>query len=89
MARVKNSEGTSVQAPMFAFTYRLGTSSMSNDTGTWNVFTVNQEGQTELEIAKIAKEFMSSARQGEVEVKHEQENTVSKTDGDSKDDAPF
>jgi hypothetical protein len=89
MARVKNSEGTSVQAPMFAFTYRLGTSSMSNDKGTWNVFTVNQEGQTELEIAKIAKEFMSSARQGEVEVKHEQENTVSKTDGDSKDDAPF
>ena len=88
MARVKNSAGTSVQAPMFAFTYKLGTSSMSNDKGTWNVFTVNQEGQTDLDTAAIAKEFMSSASQGDVEVKHEQDGTVTKTNGEA-EEAPF
>ena len=88
MARVKNSAGASVQAPMFAFTYRLGTSSMSNDKGTWNVFTVNQEGQTDLDTAMVAKEFMSSAKQGDVEVKHEQDGTVTKTNGEA-EEAPF
>ena len=88
MARVKNSAGTSVQAPMFAFTYKLGTSSMSNDKGTWNVFTVTQEGQTDLDTAAIAKEFMSSARQGDVEVKHEQDGAVTKTNGEA-EEAPF
>ena len=88
MARVKNSAGASVQAPMFAFTYKLGTSSMSNDKGTWNVFTVNQEGQTDLDTAMVAKEFMSSARQGDVEVKHEQDGAVSKSNGEA-EEAPF
>ena len=61
---------------------------MSNDKGTWNVFTVNQEGQTDLDTAMVAKEFMSSAKQGDVEVKHEQDGTVTKTNGEA-EEAPF
>ena len=34
--------------------------------------TINQEGATPMELALVAKEFMTAARQGEVEVKHEQ-----------------
>ena len=72
MARVQNSKGQSVQAPMFAYTYKLTTTSQSNDKGSWQGYSVNQEGPTSMELALVAKEFMTAARQGEVEVKHEQ-----------------
>tara|TARA_Y100000114_G_scaffold49284_1_gene44964 strand:- start:10539 stop:11303 length:765 start_codon:yes stop_codon:yes gene_type:complete len=72
MARVQNSQGQHVEAPMFAYTYRLTTTSQSNDKGTWNSFSVSQEGQTSLADAQIAKTFMTAARSGEVEVKEEQ-----------------
>jgi hypothetical protein len=87
MARVQNSKGESVSAPMFAYTYRLTTTSQSNEKGTWNGYSVNQQEPTELSIAKLAKEFMSAARAGEVKVKEEQQRdeTVVKPEGD----APF
>ena len=74
MARVQNSQGQHVEAPMFAYTYRLTTTSQSNDKGTWNSFSVSQEGQTSLADAQVAKTFMTAARSGEVEVKEEQLN---------------
>ena len=74
MARVQNSQGQHVEAPMFAYTYRLTTTSQSNDKGTWNSFSISQEGQTSLADAQIAKTFMTAARSGEVEVKEEQLN---------------
>ena len=74
MARVQNSQGQNVEAPMFAYTYRLTTTSQSNDKGTWNSFSISQEGQTSLADAQIAKTFMTAARSGEVEVKEEQLN---------------
>jgi len=74
MARVQNSQGQHVEAPMFAYTYRLTTTSQSNDKGTWNSFSISQEGQTSLADAQVAKTFMSAARSGEVEVKEEQLN---------------
>ena len=87
MARVQNSKGESVSAPMFPYTYRLTTTSQSNEKGTWNGYSVNQQDPTELSIAKLAKEFMSAARAGEVKVKEEQQRdeTVVKPEGD----APF
>tara|TARA_R110000744_G_scaffold202965_2_gene321856 strand:+ start:140 stop:913 length:774 start_codon:yes stop_codon:yes gene_type:complete len=76
MARVQNSKGESVEAPMFAYTYRLTSNVMSNDKGSWNSYSINQEGPTELSNAVIAKDFMGAARSGSVEVKQEQQNDV-------------
>ena len=56
---------------MFAFTYNLASTTQSNDKGTWHGYSVNQTGATDLTTAKIAKEFMSAARSGEVKVKEE------------------
>ena len=87
MARVQNNKGASVDAPMFAYTYRLTTTTQSNDKGSWNGYSVNQEEATELSVAMIAKDFMSAARSGEVQVKEEQQrdDASAKTEGD----APF
>ena len=60
-----------VEAPMFAYTYRLSTTTQSNDKGSWNGYSVNQEGATEMPIAMMAKDFMSAARSGDVQVKEE------------------
>tara|TARA_R110001606_G_scaffold288915_1_gene437014 strand:+ start:249 stop:1022 length:774 start_codon:yes stop_codon:yes gene_type:complete len=76
MARVQNSKGDSVEAPMFAYTYKLSTTTQSNDKGSWNAYTINQEGATELSVAMMAKDFMGAARSGDVEVKQEQQNDV-------------
>jgi hypothetical protein len=72
MARVQNSKGVSVEAPMFAYTYRLSSTVQSNDKGSWNAYTVNQEGATEMSTALMARDFMSAARSGDVAVKEEQ-----------------
>ena len=58
---------------MFAYTYRLTTTTQSNDKGTWHGYSVNQEGPTELSTAMMAKDFMSAARAGDVQVKEEQQ----------------
>ena len=71
MARVENSKGESVEAPMFAYTYRISTTTQSNDKGSWNGYSVNQESATEMPIAMMAKDFMSAARSGDVKVKEE------------------
>ena len=76
MARVQNSKGDSVEAPMFAYTYKLTTTTQSNDKGSWNAYSVNQEGATPLHVAQVAKDFMSAARSGDVDVKQEQQNDV-------------
>jgi len=73
MAKVQNKKGESVDAPMFAYTYRLTTTTQSNDKGTWHGYSVNQEGPTELSTAMVAKDFMSAARAGDVQVKEEQQ----------------
>tara|TARA_R110000796_G_scaffold74379_3_gene167388 strand:- start:6184 stop:6966 length:783 start_codon:yes stop_codon:yes gene_type:complete len=76
MARVQNSKGLSVEAPMFAYTYSLATTTQSNDKGSWNGYTISQEGATELSVAMMAKDFMSAARSGDVQVKEEQQQDV-------------
>jgi len=80
MARVQNSKGDSVEAPMFAYTYKLTTNTQSNDKGSWNGYSVNQEGATELSIAMLAKDFMFAARAGDVQVKeeHQHDDAVNK-----------
>tara|TARA_R110000787_G_scaffold73168_2_gene162978 strand:+ start:745 stop:1518 length:774 start_codon:yes stop_codon:yes gene_type:complete len=76
MARVQNSKGESVEAPMFAYTYNLSTITQHNDKGSWNAYSLNQNGATEIAIARMAKDFMSAARTGDVDVKQEQQNDV-------------
>ena len=76
MARVQNSAGTSVEAPMFAYTYRLTSTVMSNDKGSWNSYSINQEGPTDINHALLARDFMSAARTGSVEVKREQQSDI-------------
>jgi len=76
MARVQNSKGESVEAPMFAYTYRLTTTTQSNDKGSWNGYSINQEGATDMSLAMMAKDFMGAARSGDVEVKQEQQNDI-------------
>tara|TARA_R100001369_G_scaffold22092_2_gene40305 strand:- start:501 stop:1274 length:774 start_codon:yes stop_codon:yes gene_type:complete len=76
MARVLNSKGDSVEAPMFAYTYKLTSTTQSNDKGSWNAYSINQESATDMPIAMMAKEFMSAARTGDVDVKQEQQNDV-------------
>tara|TARA_R110000803_G_scaffold132008_2_gene199247 strand:+ start:3384 stop:4157 length:774 start_codon:yes stop_codon:yes gene_type:complete len=76
MARVLNSKGDSVEAPMFAYTYKLTSTTQSNDKGSWNAYSINQESATAMPIAMMAKEFMSAARTGDVDVKQEQQNDV-------------
>ena len=76
MARVQNSKGDSVEAPMFAYTYRLTSTTQSNDKGSWNAYSINQEGATAMPIAMMVKDFMSAARTGDVDVKQEQQNDV-------------
>ena len=73
MAKVQNKKGESVDAPMFAYTYRLTTTTQSNDKGSWYGFSINQEGPTDIAVANVAKDFMSAARSGDVEVKEEQQ----------------
>ena len=73
MARVKNNKKVLVNAPMFAYTYRLTTNLQSNMKGDWNGYSVNQEGATELSIMRLAKDFMEAARAGDVQVKEEQQ----------------
>ena len=73
MARVQNSKGDSVEAPMFAYNYKLTTTTQSNDKGSWNAYSVNQAGATDMATAMMAKDFMSAARSGDVAVKEEQQ----------------
>ena len=87
MARVQNNKGESVQAPMFANTYKLSTITQSNDKGSWNGYSINQEGPTELSVALMARDFMSAARSGDVKVKEEQQRDETATT--PKDDIPF
>tara|TARA_R100001369_G_scaffold4678_5_gene13291 strand:- start:8037 stop:8834 length:798 start_codon:yes stop_codon:yes gene_type:complete len=91
MARVQNSKGESVQAPMFANTFRLSTVTQSNDKGTWNGYSINQEAPTELSTAIMAREFMSAARAGDVQVKeeHQRDDAVNNVKDTPKDDIPF
>jgi hypothetical protein len=76
MARVQNAAGNSVEAPMFAYTYRLTSTVMSNDKGSWNSYSINQEGPTDINHAMLARDFMSAARSGSVEVKQEQQSDI-------------
>ncbi len=76
MARVQNSKGESVEAPMFAYSYKLTTTTQSNDKGSWNAYSINQDSATDMSIAMVAKDFMGAARSGDVDVKQEQQNEV-------------
>ena len=79
-SRVKNSAGDMVLAPMFANVYRIKTVEQSNDLGSWYGFTVEKEKPTPIELARLARDFMTAARSGNVQVK--QEGAVDEESGD-------
>tara|TARA_R110000772_G_scaffold263475_1_gene383243 strand:+ start:458 stop:1243 length:786 start_codon:yes stop_codon:yes gene_type:complete len=86
-ARVKNSAGDLVLAPMFANVYRIKTVEQSNDLGSWYGFTAEKEKGTPMPIARLAREFMTAARSGDVKVK--QESAVDDDTVVAGDDIPF
>ena len=86
-ARVKNSAGDMVLAPMFANIYRIKTVEQSNDLGSWYGFTAEKEKGTPLAIARLARDFMTAARSGAVNVK--QESAVDDDSVVAGDDIPF
>ena len=69
-----------VLAPMFANVYRIKTVEQSNDLGSWYGFTVEKEKPTPIELARLARDFMTAARSGNVQVK--QEGAVDEESGD-------
>jgi hypothetical protein len=81
-SRVKNSAGDMVPAPMFANVYRIRTVEQSNDLGSWYGFSVEKEKPTPMELAKLARDFMSAARSGQVQVKQEAAADDVVADGD-------
>jgi hypothetical protein len=83
-SRVKNSAGETVLAPMFANIYRVKTVEQSNDLGSWYGFTAEKEKATPLELARMARDFMTAARSGAVTVKQE-----AAVDEESGEDIPF
>lgn len=88
-ATVKSSSlGETVQAPMFAYTYRLTSIPQSNDQYSWMGLSVERAHPTSMPLAKVAMEFMKAARQGDVNVQQEQESAVSNTE-EGEDEIPF
>tara|TARA_R100000482_G_C5123235_1_gene147064 strand:- start:628 stop:1374 length:747 start_codon:yes stop_codon:yes gene_type:complete len=74
MAKIPNSEGKLVPAPMFAYKYLLTTVELSNDKGSWFGFNVTQSDALtggDKQLAYQAKDFMGAARSGDVQVKHD------------------
>ena len=82
MARVQNSKGESVEAPMFAYTYRLTTTTQSNDKGSWYGWSVSRKGPIE-DVASynIAKNFRNNLEKGLVKTRT--------PDVESKSDSPY
>ena len=87
-ATVNTAVGETVQAPMFAYTYRLTSIPQSNDQYSWMGLSVERAHPTSMSLAKIAMEFMKAARQGEVNVQQEQESAVSNTE-EGEGEIPF
>jgi len=74
---------------MFANTYTLTTTTQSNDKGSWNGYSINQEGPTDMSIAMMARDFMSAARSGDVQVKEEQQRDDVAKESIDGDNTPF
>lgn len=71
--------------PSYSHVYRLMTSKESNDKGTWYGWEVERVGPVEdASTYAMAKAFALSVAQGEVNVKHDQEENVR-----SKENVPF
>ena len=78
--RVMDSEGNAVQAPMFAYIYKLTTVAVSNDQYSWMGLSVEKARPTPPHLAKDALSFMKAARAGDVQVKQEQEGVSDSED---------
>jgi hypothetical protein len=67
----------SVHTASYAYVYRLTTSKETNDKGTWYGWEVERVGQVEDAMTyAAAKTFALSVKQGEVNVKHENEGEM-------------
>jgi len=74
--------------PSYANVYRLTTTPVSNDKGSWYVWKPAHEGFVQnADIAKAAKDFHDLIEQGNVTVAREQEGEASS--GSDDDDSPF
>ena len=70
--RVQNSAGKMVDAPMFAFKYRVKTVAEQNDRGSWYGYSIGLEGPTtNVEIMKEGQKLLKMIKGGEVTIKEE------------------
>ena len=83
--RVQNSAGKMVDAPMFAFKYRVKTVAEQNDRGSWYGYSIGLEGPTtNVEIMKEGQKLLKMIKGGEVSIKEEE------TESDElNDEVPF
>ncbi len=65
--------GKIIPAPMFAFSYTLGSEEEANEQGSWYQWTVsNRQRITDVEVYRRAKLFGASMAQGKVKVNYEE-----------------
>jgi hypothetical protein len=65
--------GRVIPAPMFAWSYKLGSEEEANDQGSWYQWTVtDRERVTDIELYRRAKLFGASMAQGKVKVNYEE-----------------
>ena len=70
--KVQNSAGNMVDAPMFAFKYRVKSVAEQNDRGSWYGYSIGLEGPTtNVEIMKEGQKLLKMIKGGEVSIKEE------------------
>lgn len=89
--RVKNSAGSMVEAPMFAFKYRLKTIAEQNDRGSWYGWAVGVEGAvSNRDFLLEAANFLKMVKSGEVQAKEPmEEGSASTSKQELNDEVPF
>lgn len=72
--KLQSSQGGLYTPPMFSQVYRLTTQQESNDKGKWYGWEIERVGSVEdMSVYRLAKEFASSVKSGDVQVKHQDE----------------
>lgn len=87
--RVPGPNGTRIQPPIFAYTYRITSAQQQFDDGTAAVLKVAAEGPASDEVYGQAKQFRKAFAEGAVKVGSEEGDTPAPRSPDQEDDLPY
>jgi len=87
--RVPGPNGTRIQPPIFAYTYRITSAQQQFDDGTAAVLKVAAEGPASDDVYQQAKQFRKAFADGAVKVGSEDGDTPAATPEQPDDDMPF